>query len=126
MNTQKYVYHNGSAIPMSERIRRIDKLAEWLDSRWNIPGTKWTIGVDGLLGFIPGIGDTLGSAISAYIIYEAHQLGAPWYVKLRMLVNLFLDWFIGLVPLVGDIFDIGWKANLRNARILRDFMAKHS
>lgn len=124
MNTPKYVYHEGKAVPLDERMKRVDKLAELLDSRWKIPGTEWRIGLDGILGFIPGIGDTIGAAISSYLIYEAHQSGAPFHLILRMLFNLFIDWLVGLIPLVGDIFDIGWKANLRNAHLLRRFMAK--
>ena len=101
-----------------ERLERIENLAQLLDRRWKIPGTEWFIGLDGLLGILPGIGDTLSAALSSWIIYEAHQLGAPWWLKARMAGNMFIDWLVGIIPLVGDIFDIGWRANEMNAALL--------
>jgi hypothetical protein len=105
--------------PEAERVERIEKLAEWLDNRWKVPGTQFHIGIDGILGLIPGIGDTLSAALSSYIIYEAHNLRAPWHLKTRMVGNMFIDWLVGLVPFFGDLFDFGWKANQKNADLLR-------
>ncbi len=90
----------------AQRLERMQRLSRWLDRRWQIPGTEWRIGLDGILGLVPGVGDTVSAGLSTWIIYEAHQLGAPWWLKLRMLWNMFIDWLIGLVPLVGDLFDI--------------------
>lgn len=110
--------------PQEERIRRVEKLAEWLDQRWKVPGTQFRIGIDGLLGLLPGVGDTLSVALSSYIIYEAHNANAPWHLKTRMMWNVFIDWLVGLVPFFGDLFDFGWKANQKNADLLRQFMRK--
>lgn len=124
MQTGKYSYYNGKAIPDGDRLRRVEKLAGWLDAKWSLPGTDMRIGLDGIIGLIPGIGDSIGAVISSYIIYEAHQLGVPLHIKIRMLWNVFVDWLVGLIPLVGDLFDIGWKANLKNVNLLREYLAK--
>jgi hypothetical protein len=79
------------------------------------------VGLDGLIGLIPGVGDTVGSLLSAYILYEAIKLGVPRRVLLRMATNIGLDTIVGLVPVVGDIFDIAWKANKKNMRLLDDY-----
>lgn len=120
---QRYTYYDGSDV-RNARMERVERLAQWLDARWVIPGTGWRIGLDGILSAMPGIGDTLAAVISAYIVYEAHQLGAPTRLKARMLFNIFVDWFIGNIPLFGDVFDVIWKANLRNADMLREFLAQ--
>jgi hypothetical protein len=100
-------------------LDRVDALARTMDAAFTIPGTKIPIGVDVIIGLIPGIGDTLSLAIAAYI--ASHGMGLK--VEKRhiglMGVNIFIDWLIGLVPLIGDIFDIGWRGNLRNAALLR-------
>ena len=103
-------------------LQRVARLAYWLDDRFRIPGTRRRIGLDGLLGLIPGIGDTATSLISAYIVFEAARLGAPSSMIMRMLANIGVDLAVGLVPLVGDLADLAWKANRRNARILRDHL----
>ena len=71
-----------------------------------------------------GIGDVITTAISLYIVHEAHQLGAPLHVIMRMLANVALDGFVGAVPLVGDAFDVMWRANRRNVRLLREWLAR--
>lgn len=119
--TQTYAY-----VPQTDRMARVEKLAEWLDNRWKLPGTEFRVGVDGILGLLPGVGDTLSAMLSSYILYEAHNLGAPWHIKARMLWNVIVDWFVGLVPLLGDLLDFGWKANQKNASLLRDHLRKRS
>ena len=114
--TLRYVPYN-----QDKRLEHIQKLANWLDNKWQIPGTRYRVGFDAILGLIPGIGDTLSVAISSWIIYEAHQMGAPHHLKLRMMWNMFIDWLIGLIPLLGDILDIGWKSNQKNAALLHEF-----
>jgi hypothetical protein len=99
-------------------IRRLEQLAHWLDDRYRLPGTGIRVGLDGIIGLIPGIGDTATGLLSAYIIYEAWRLGVPRSVLAGMLGNFGIDFVIGAVPVVGDIFDIGWKANRRNVRML--------
>lgn len=106
------------------RIRRVKNLAHMLDTKYGIPGTRFRFGLDALIGLIPGVGDTITAAIACWIIYQAHKCGVPFIVKLRMAFNVFVDWLIGLVPLVGDILDIGWQANMRNAELLAKYAAE--
>ena len=94
------------------------RLARLLDSSIRLPG-GYRIGIDGLLGLAPGVGDALGAALSLYIIARAHQLGAPGRVLARMLLNVGADALIGTVPLLGDWFDFAFKANQRNLSLLR-------
>jgi hypothetical protein len=75
-------------------------------------------------GLVPGIGDAVTTAVSLWIVYEAHQLGAHKHVVARMLGNVALDGVVGAVPLVGDAFDVAWRANRRNIRILREHLAR--
>ena len=107
-----------------ERIARLDALADLLDVAFVVPGTQIRFGLDGLIGLVPGIGDAVTSAVSLWIVYEAHQLGARPHVIARMLGNVALDGVIGAVPLVGDAFDVAWRANRRNVRILREHLAR--
>ena len=87
-----------------------------------MPGTSIRFGFDGLIGLVPGIGDAVTTALSLYIVHEAWQLGAPRRVITRMLANVALDGFIGAVPVAGDVFDVMWRANKRNVRILREWL----
>jgi Domain of unknown function (DUF4112) len=100
-------------------LEHLDQLAYWLDDRFRVPGTGFRVGLDGLVGLIPGIGDAATNAITAYIIFQAWRLGVPRSVLMRMLANLGIDFVVGLVPVLGDLFDVGFKANRRNARLLR-------
>ena len=94
------------------------KFAEWLDSRFTIPGTNIKVGIDPILGLFTGIGDLAGAGLSIYFMYYATHLGAKSSVLLRMFMNILADMTIGAIPVLGDIFDIAWKANLRNAKLL--------
>ena len=93
------------------RIARIDALATLLDTALVIPGTGVRFGLDALIGFFPVVGDTITTALSLFIVHEAYQLGAPGHVITRMLGNVALDGVLGAVPLVGDAFDVLWRAN---------------
>jgi hypothetical protein len=88
-----------------------------------LPGTNVRFGLDALLGLVPGIGDIVTTAMSLYIVHEARELGAPGHVIARMLANVALDGIVGAVPLVGDVFDVMWRANRRNMRLLQDWLA---
>ncbi|QBQ55747.1 DUF4112 domain-containing protein [Nitrosococcus wardiae] len=103
---------------------RLAKLAYWLDERFRIPGTNWRIGWDGLVGLIPGVGDGITTALSAYIVLEAQRLGIPTTMLLRMIWNVVVDGIVGTVPLVGDLFDIRWKANRKNMHLLNEHLAQ--
>ena len=100
-------------------LRRLDRLARLLDEAFRIPGTRWRIGIDGLIGMAPGVGDLVTAAISLYPVIEAARLGVPNRVLARMLVNVGIDTGLGAVPVVGDIFDIAFKSNRRNIDLLR-------
>lgn len=105
-------------------LERLNWLAYWLDDRFQIPGTRLRVGADGLIGLVPGVGDTAMAALSAYILFEAIRIGVPKRLAYRMVINICVDYLVGLVPFVGDIFDIGWKANRRNVRLLVDHMTR--
>lgn len=105
-------------VDTATRLRRLQALARMLDTAFEIPGIPIRFGVDSLVGLIPVAGDVATTAISAYIVREAHQLGVPKHKLARMLFNMGLDLCIGAVPLVGDLFDIAWKSNKRNVAIL--------
>ncbi|MGE4313627.1 MAG: DUF4112 domain-containing protein [Pseudobdellovibrionaceae bacterium] len=103
-------------------LERIDTLARYMDSHFQIPGTSIRFGFDALLGLIPGIGDSIALLISGYILRLAHTYEAPLMTRAAMVWNIFIDWLIGLIPLLGDIFDVSYKANLKNAALLRKHM----
>ena len=97
----------------------LDRLAWLLDDLFRIPGTQRRIGLDGLLGLIPGVGDAVTTLLSAVIVARAWQAGVPRRVVAKMLANIAVDGVVGSVPLVGDLFDFGWKANRKNIELLR-------
>ncbi|MEQ6204891.1 DUF4112 domain-containing protein [Sulfitobacter sp. HNIBRBA2951] len=107
-----------SAVPQSE-LDRLDRLSTLLDAKYRIPFTPIRFGWDSILGLIPGVGDVAALGPSAYLIAKAAQLGARKRVIGRMVVNTGLDFTIGAVPLVGDVFDLVFKANNRNFDLLR-------
>jgi hypothetical protein len=107
-----------------DRIARIDALATLLDTAFVLPGTNVRFGLDALIGLAPGIGDVITTAMSLYIVHEAHQLGAPRHLVFRMLANVALDGIVGAVPVVGDAFDVMWRANRRNVRLLQDWLQR--
>lgn len=102
----------------ADAVRRARRLADWLDNRFRIPGARRRIGLDALLGLAPGVGDAITMALSSYIIGEAWRLGLPKRALLRMSWNVLIDTAIGAVPLVGDLFDVAWRANQKNAALL--------
>ena len=107
-----------------QRFARIDALSKLLDVAFVVPGTKIRYGIDGLIGLVPIVGDILTTAISLWIVREARALGAPKYLVARMLGNVALDVVVGLVPFAGDAFDVMFRANMRNMRILKRWMDK--
>jgi len=105
-------------MPPNDSLRRVQVVATLLDEALRVPGTNFRFGIDPIVGMIPGLGDLLGGAASAYIILEAARAGAPASVLLRMTMNVGMDTLVGAVPLVGDLFDFAWKSNTRNVRLL--------
>ncbi|HEX8901865.1 DUF4112 domain-containing protein [Vitreimonas sp.] len=112
--------------PLVARLRARDiadtsdirQLAEWLDSRFEIPGTRLRFGFDSIIGLIPGIGDLATTFLGAYIVLRARELGAPPLMQARMVLNLAIDALVGAIPLLGDIFDLAFKSHVRNVRML--------
>lgn len=101
---------------------RLNFLAWLLDSSIPLPGTRFTIGLDAIVGIVPFLGDLIGVALSSLILAEANRLGAPRALLVRMAFNVAVDGVVGLVPLVGDAFDAGWKCNQRNVRLLNAWL----
>jgi hypothetical protein len=107
-----------------QRVERLDRLARLLDTAVVVPGTNIRFGADAIIGLVPGIGDTITTALSAWIVYEAHKLGVPRRLLARMIANVALDGVVGAVPVAGDVFDVMWRANKRNMRLLRDHLER--
>lgn len=104
--------------------RTLAALRKWsvlLDSAFRVPGTNLTFGLDPILGLIPGLGDLTSPLFAALLLFHAVRMRIPRVVQLRMLVNAAIDALIGFVPVVGDLFDFGWKANVRNLALLERY-----
>lgn len=100
------------------RVERLRRLAVLLDDSIPIPGTRFRVGVESIIGLIPGAGDLAGGAFSLYILLQAARMGVPRPLLVRMGTNLVIDVVVGAVPVLGDLFDAGFKANLRNLALL--------
>jgi hypothetical protein len=107
-----------------QRIARLEAIARLLDVAFILPGTNIRYGIDGLIGLIPVVGDIITTAISLWLVREARALGAPWYITARMLGNVAVDGVVGLVPFAGDAFDVMFRANMRNVRLLQRWLEK--
>jgi hypothetical protein len=107
----------------SDDARRVQVLARALDSAIRIPGTKITFGLDSIIGLVPGAGDLASAVLSGYIVLASARMGVPPSVVTRMILNLGVDTLVGSVPLLGDLFDVGFRANLRNAALLDRHLA---
>jgi hypothetical protein len=106
------------------RLKAIQRLAWMIDGAFRIPGTKFRFGLNSLIGLTPAAGDALLAAISLYIVYEAHKLGLPRAKLMRMLANVGIEAAVGSVPVLGDLFDVAFKANLRNLAILEEHLGQ--
>jgi|SRR5260221_9140125 len=101
--------------------RGLETLRRWarlFDSAFRIPGTRITFGLDPILGLIPGIGDLASPVLSLFFIWHGLRLGLPRVVLARMVLNVIIDAGVGAIPVVGDVFDVGWKANDWNLALL--------
>ncbi|MBU2534439.1 MAG: DUF4112 domain-containing protein [Alphaproteobacteria bacterium] len=105
---------------LEAELASLEGIAEWLDSKFAIPGTGIRFGLDSIVGLIPGIGDTAALLPAGHIILTGRRLGASNLVTAQMIANVGIDWLVGLVPLLGDVLDVGFKANQRNVALLRD------
>lgn len=104
-------------------LKRIERLARLMDTAWGIPFTKWRFGVDSVVGLVPGAGDLVNLGVSVYTLMLAHRLGAPNALLLKMAANSGIDFGLGSVPVLGDIFDMYFKSNTRNLKMLTEFLA---
>ncbi|MGE0525979.1 MAG: DUF4112 domain-containing protein [Bdellovibrionales bacterium] len=107
----------------TKRFQRIQALAQVMDELIPIPGTRYRVGLDGLIGLIPGVGDIFGFIVSTYFILLAAQMKVSKVVIIRMFVNLAIDVAVGLIPFVGDLTDFVWKANRKNLKLLEVSLA---
>lgn len=125
MATSEANHPSGNLSPESieTNLRRLDKIAWYLDQSIGIPG-GFRIGLDGLIGLIPGVGDILTFSVSSYIVNEARRLGAPKTLLIKMIWNISLETIIGIIPFFGDLFDFYYKANIRNITLLRNWLGK--
>jgi hypothetical protein len=121
------VYANGAVVNVNDLLKDYKKadLDDFVKGQWNgyvIPGTNIRFGVEAVLRLVPGIGDVAASGLSCFLLYEAHCLGVPRHIFLRMVANVAVEGVIGSVPLLGDAFDVAFRANRRNVRLLRDYL----
>lgn len=110
--------------PQSVR-QRVEALELLLERSFVIPGTKIPVGLDSLLGLLPVIGDLVTAAMGAYMVWEARNLGMSKWQLIRMAANVGVDTAIGAVPVLGDAFDLVWRSNSKNLRIIRKHLDKH-
>jgi hypothetical protein len=112
-----------SDIERLKTIKRLGRFARLMDTAWGIPFTRWRFGFDTVLGLIPGVGDGANLLISIYTLYLAQKLGAPNSLLLKMAANSGIDFGLGTVPVLGDVFDMFFKSNTRNLKLLTDYLA---
>ena len=103
-------------------MERLEWLAWFTNSAVRIPGTRRTMGADGLLSLVPGVGSLVGTGMSLYVVGEALRHGAPARLLTRMGLNIAADTLLGAIPVVGFLFDMGFKANQRNLNLLRQHL----
>jgi hypothetical protein len=108
------------------QLRGLTRVTRIMDGAITIPGTGIRVGLDPVLGLIPGLGDVAGAALSGYVVLTAARMGAPAPLVARMLANVALDTAVGSVPLLGDLFDAGWKSNTRNVALLERHLGQPS
>ena len=101
------------------RLERVRRVALLLDNASPVPGTRYRVGLDPILGLVPGLGDAIGALLAGYILVESARLGVPRSVLLRMLINVGVDTVVGAVPGLGDLFDFVWKADTKNLALLQ-------
>jgi hypothetical protein len=107
-------------------VARLDALARLMDAAFVIPGTNIRMGLDGLIGLLPIAGDLISSMVSSYIVWEARQLGVPRWILARMMLNVAIDTAVGSVPVVGDAFDVMFRANLKNMTLLKRYLERQA
>ncbi len=110
--------------PVSIR-KRIEAMEHLLERSLVVPGTRFPIGLDTIVGFVPVVGDIITAALAGYIVWEAKNLGLPRWKLWRMVGNIAIDSTVGSVPLIGDAFDVVYRSNTKNLRIVKRYLDKH-
>ena len=113
-----------SAREAARSVARLEALARLMDGAVVVPGTTLRLGLDALIGLMPVAGDVISGLISSYLIWGARRLGAPRWLIARMMANTLVDTTIGAIPLVGDAFDLVFRADMKNMALLRRHMEK--
>jgi len=113
-----------SATETGQSVARLEGLARLMDGAFVLPGTNIRLGLDVIIGLVPVAGDVVSGVISSYLIWEARQLGAPNWLIARMMANTLLDTTVGAIPVLGDAFDVMFRANMKNMALLRRHMEK--
>jgi hypothetical protein len=101
-----------------QRLSSLRRIAELLDNAFVVPGTSYRVGLDPIIGLIPGFGDLVSPLFAIGVLLQARQFGVPKVVQLRMLINVAVDAIVGVVPIAGDLFDFAWKSNHKNLELL--------
>jgi hypothetical protein len=120
-------HHRGAPLVRTgdpRQLERLRALTRLLDSAIPIPGTRYRFGLDAVIGIFPWVGDVIGAIFSSYIVLQAARLGASKPTLIRMMGNVALDAIVGEIPLLGDLFDVGWKANTKNLRLLESHLER--
>lgn len=107
-----------------ELLALVRQMAVLMDGQFVVPGTDVKFGLDALIGLIPGLGDAISAAISGYIILLARRCGVSRWTTGRMIANALVDMGIGTIPVAGDLFDVAWRANLKNVALLEKHLLK--
>ena len=110
--------------PQAVRMR-VEALEKLLERAFHIPGTKIPFGLDSIIGLVPVLGDLITAAMGAYMVWEARNLGMSKWQLIRMTANIGIDTAIGAIPIVGDAFDLVWRSNTKNLRIIKKHLDKH-
>ena len=105
--------------------KRIEAMEHLLERSMVVPGTNYPIGLDTIIGFVPVVGDIVTAVMGAYIVWEARNLGLPRWKLWRMIGNIAIDGAVGAVPVVGDAFDVVYRSNTKNLRIVKKHLDKH-
>lgn len=111
--------HANSSDHTQSELDRLEQFAHWLDTAFEVPGTRFRFGLDPILGLIPGFGDFVGLVAAVYLLSVAQRFGLPKVTVVRMMLNVGIDMVVGSIPLVGDLFDAAWKVNKRNLEIVK-------
>lgn len=119
----------GIELPLGDDVqsvrRRIEAMEHLLERSFRIPGINYPIGLDSIVGLVPVVGDVVTAAMGSYIVWEARNLGLPKWKLWRMAGNIVFDTAVGAIPIAGDAFDLLFRSNTRNLRIVKKHLDKH-